>query len=197
MDENLHATVTTLYSTEEIVSLCGEVKPSVVSIDAPLALPRGRCCLRDACSCRGRGHFRECDLELRKMGIRFFPVTIGPMRMLTVRGIKVRESLEGMGLKVVESYPGAAQDLLNIPRKTHGVELLRKGLIEYGVRGDISKRNLTHDELDAVTCALVGILYLQGNHLSIGDPREIVMVLPKPNPGIPGQRSWESAHGIR
>lgn len=197
MDENLHATVTTLYSTEEIVSLCGEVKPSVVSIDAPLALPRGRCCLRDACSCRGRGHFRECDLELRKMGIRFFPVTIGPMRMLTVRGIKVRESLEGMGLKVVESYPGAAQDLLHIPRKTHGVELLRKGLIEYGVRGDISKRNLTHDELDAVTCALVGILYLQGKHLPIGDPAEIVMVLPKPNLGKAGQRSREDAHGTR
>ncbi|MEM3061165.1 MAG: DUF429 domain-containing protein, partial [Candidatus Bathyarchaeia archaeon] len=61
-----------LYRDDEIVSKCLEEKPSLISIDAPLALPKGRCCLKDECSCRNKGHLRECDRELLKMGIRFF-----------------------------------------------------------------------------------------------------------------------------
>jgi len=39
---------------------------------------------------------------------------------------------------------------------------------------------MTGDELDAVTCALVGKMYLEGNRIAVGDPAEILMVLPKP-----------------
>jgi predicted RNase H-like nuclease len=38
---------------------------------------------------------------------------------------------------------------------------------------------MSGDELDAVTCALVGIMYLKGEYLAIGDPDEMLMILPK------------------
>jgi len=168
-----------LYSDEEIISECIKEKPTLISIDAPLALPKGRCCLRDECQCRNKGHLRECDKELLKMGIKFFPVTLGPMRKLTMRGIALRKILEKKGFKVIETYPGGAQDLLNLPRKNAGIEKLRIGLIKLGIKGDIQKANITHHELDAITSALVGKMYLDGNFIAIGDPNEILMILPK------------------
>ena len=35
-----------------------------------------------------------------------------------------------------------------------------------------------NDELDAVTCALVGKLYLDKDYLPIGNPKEVLMILP-------------------
>ena len=49
-----------------------------------------------------------------------------------------------------------------------------------GVKGDISKKGITGDELDAITSALVGKAYLEGKYVAVGDPEEILMILPKP-----------------
>jgi predicted nuclease with RNAse H fold len=57
---------------------------------------------------------------LLRMKIKFFPLTLGPMRKLTERGIRLKKILEKKRLDVVETYPGAAQDILKIPRKQHG-----------------------------------------------------------------------------
>lgn len=116
-----------LHGNKEIINKVLEVNPRVVAIDAPLALPLGRCCLKDDCSCRGKGHFRKCDLELRKMGISFFPITLGPMKKLTVRGIDLRKILEKGGVEVVETYPGGAQNIWGIPRRNN-LDGLRNGL---------------------------------------------------------------------
>ena len=43
----------------------------------------------------------------------------------------------------------------------------------------MKRRNLTGDELDAVNCALVARDYAGGSYLAIGDPSEIMMILPK------------------
>ena len=177
--EGFDARTCILHSDSQIIEETVWVKPKVVSIDAPLALPKGRCCLRDDCECRERGgHFRQCDLELRRMGIPFFPVTLGPMRSLTERGIKVKKSLGTRGFKVMETYPGGAQDIWNIPRKKD-IQGLRDGLKRLGVRGDIDKTDVSSHELDAITCALVGRLFVESSHLSLGDPEEILMILPK------------------
>src|SRR2546426_1471383 len=69
------------FSDEDILNTVHQARPDLVPIDAPLSLPKGRKTISD----RGGGHFRDCDLELRRRGIRFFPVTLGPMRMLTER----------------------------------------------------------------------------------------------------------------
>jgi predicted nuclease with RNAse H fold len=177
------ARTATLFSDEEIVSECLEAEPKVVAIDAPLALPKGRKSLEE----RESVHLRECDRALLRMGIRFFPVTLGPMRKLTKRGMELKKTLEGHGLDVIEVYPGAAQDVLNIPRKQKGLEKLREGLERLGIRGT-SERN-TGDELDAVTSAWVGKCYLEGNYLALGDPDEMLMILPRAERGFRNKRS--------
>src|SRR5215468_3557620 len=93
-----------VFGDEELLSFVGNIKPTVVGIDAPLFLPIGRCCLRNDCTCRRDIHFRECDLELRRRGIRFFPITLGPMRMLTERGRRLAAILSSAGHKVLETY---------------------------------------------------------------------------------------------
>jgi predicted nuclease with RNAse H fold len=100
------------------------------------------------------------------------------MRKLTKRGIGLRKKREERGMDIVEVYPGAAQDLLKIPRKQKGLEKLREGLEGVGINGLSDEMNV--QELDAVASALVGKMYVEGNYLSIGDPEEVLMILPKP-----------------
>ncbi|MBU5536963.1 MAG: DUF429 domain-containing protein [Candidatus Aenigmatarchaeota archaeon] len=179
LDGKLNVKTSVLTTDKEIIKETVKENPDIISIDAPLALPKGRDCLKKTCSCRKYGHLRKCDRELLNMGIKFFPITLGPMRKLTLRGIKLRCKFEKLGFKVIESYPGAIQDILKIPRKQKGIEKLRKALIKYGFRGDVYKKDITDDELDAITSALVGKMYLENKYTAIGDPEEILMILPK------------------
>jgi predicted nuclease with RNAse H fold len=168
------ARIVELHTDDEILDATRAVRPEVVSIDAPLSLPRGRRTIDD----RSGPHLRSADRELQRLGIRFFPITLGPMRMLTRRGLRLKDQLESEGFHAVESYPGAAQDLLGIPRKQVGTAALRRGLLRTGLRGDLMRTDLSHDELDGVTCALVGRSYLTGDFFAIGDPSEGLMILP-------------------
>ena len=113
------------------------------------------------------------------MKIKFFPISLGPMRKLTKRGMELRSVFERSGLSVIESFPGAIQDVLGMPRKQGGLENLRNALISCGVTGDLARKDLTGDELDAVTCALMGKMFHDGKYLAIGDPEEGVMILPQ------------------
>jgi predicted nuclease with RNAse H fold len=159
-----------VYTNEEIVRKTEESKPKIVAIDAPLSLPAGRKSIEQKTDV----HLRECDKELLKRGIKFFPVTLGPMRKLTSRGMFLREALESKHFKVIEVYPGGAQDILEIPRKQQGLRRLRAGLEESGIKG-LNDRMNDH-ELDAVTCALVGKLFLEGKAITYGTcEQEIVM----------------------
>jgi predicted nuclease with RNAse H fold len=168
-----------VFSDEDILSVVAAAAPQLVAIDAPLALPAGRCCLLDTCACAGTTHFRVSDLELRRMGIRFFPMTLGPMRQLTRRGMQLKAVLDAQGLTVIETYPGGAQDLWGIPRQ-RDVAGLRRGLARFRLQG-LGRAALSPHILDAVTCALVGQLYLDGQALSIGSAEEIFMILPPPD----------------
>jgi uncharacterized protein len=174
MDKNMRCRTGVLHSDDEIIGETIAAEPSVVSIDAPLFLPKGRKSIED----RGPPHFRECDKELLRMHIRFFPISLGPMRMLTTRGMKLRAALEGQGLEVIESFPGAIQDILHMPRKQAGLPLLARALTHYGVALGRPEEELNGDELDAVTSALVGLLYKRGKYRAIGDPAEGLMILP-------------------
>jgi hypothetical protein len=174
LDKKMVIKTSLLFKDEEILKEIKKIKPDVVAIDAPLALPKGRKSLDK----KNKIHFRECDKELLKMRIKFFPITLGPMRKLTERGIRLRKILERKGIKTIETYPGAIQDILKIPRKNAGIEKLISGLRKFDLKG-LSKRMSDH-ELDAATCALLGKMYLNKNYIAIGDPKEILMILPKP-----------------
>ncbi len=177
IDETMKVLCCVLHTDEEILDFVRRSRAKHVAVDAPLALPKSRHCLGE--HCRGRAHFRGCDRVLMRMGIKFFPITIGPMRTLTARGIHLKKRLERLQLEVFETYPGAAQDLLGIPRKQRGLGELQRALVELGCKGDITARDLTGDELDAINCALVAKECAEGSYLAIGDPSEIMMILPR------------------
>jgi predicted nuclease with RNAse H fold len=172
LNENLEANCFCVFKDKEILNLIKKEKPDLIAIDAPLSLPKGRKSLKR----KSKIHFRECDRELWKFGIKFFPITLGPMRKLTERGIKLRKILEKK-YKVIEVYPGATQDILKIPRKQKGLEKLKKGLEKIGIK--ILKEKVCGDELDAITCAFTGFLYLKEKFLAIGDEKEGQIILPK------------------
>ena len=165
-----------LFGDEDIFATVDTAAPDLIAIDAPLALPAGRCCLLNTCACAGASHFRVSDLELRRLGIRFFPMTLGPMRQLTQRGMHLKAALEDKGLAVIETYPGAAQDIWGIPRQRDVVGL-RRGLSRFRLQG-LRRSEPSPHVLDAVTCALVGQLYLRGATSSIGSEDEALMILP-------------------
>jgi uncharacterized protein len=159
-----------LYSDEEILNLTESVNPNVVAMDAPLSLPPGRASLEQ----RNAEHLRASDRELLRRGIKFFPITLGPMRKLTERGIRLRKILESKGFKVIEVYPGGAQDIWGVPRKQQGLDKLKAGLDKLGVTG--LKDGLSDHELDAVSCALVGKLFLEGKSVTYGEPDDGIVM---------------------
>ena len=161
-----------VYSDEEIVRKIEEVKPSLIAIDAPLSLPKGRKSLEE----NNGIHLRECDKELLRRKIKFFPITLGPMRLLTKRGIRLKEVLKKRGFQVIEVYPGGAQDIWKIPRKQKSLKGLMEGLKRFGIKG--LREDLNDHELDAVTCALVGKLFLEGECEVVGSVDDGI-VIPK------------------
>jgi predicted nuclease with RNAse H fold len=167
-----HAKTCDLYTDKEIIEETVNAQPKVITIDAPLSLPPGRTSLEE----RTGIHLRQSDRILLDMGIKIFPVTLGPMRKLTARGIKLREIFQDMGFKVFEAYPGGAQDVWGIPRKNQGIEKLRHGLEALGL---IGFRDVVSDhELDATTIAYVGKLFLDGKTIVYGDPA-LGILMPK------------------
>jgi predicted nuclease with RNAse H fold/adenylate kinase family enzyme len=166
-----------VHTDEEILELTFAARPDLVSIDAPLSLPRGRYSVSDDSPCRAKGGIvRDAERILRARGIRVYPALIRQMQGLTQRGIDLTRQLESRGIRVIESYPGAAQDILNIPRKRIDESLLRLGLAQFGYQFRGPK---THDELDAITSAMVGQFYLADEYERIGADDEGFMIVPK------------------
>src|SRR3990170_8432609 len=168
--KEMKAETSLVYTDKEILKKITGIKPSVIAIDAPLSLPAGRKSIEQKTSV----HLRECDRELVRKRIKFFPVTLGPMRKLTSRGMKLRSILETKRFKMIEVYPGGAQDILGIPRKQRGLEKLKSGLEKLGIKG-LNKQMSDH-ELDAVTCAFVGKLYVEGKSVTYGTPEQAIIM---------------------
>lgn len=173
LDDSMLARTWICYSDEDILRSAITRQPDVVAVDAPLSLPRGRRDIND----RSGPHLRVCDRQLLEMRIRFFPITIGPMRSLTKRGMGLKSLLESRGFRVIEVYPGGAQDILGVPRKSKGTALLRRGLKRLGVKG-LSQGASDH-ELDAAFAAIVGLDYLRSEAVALGDPQEGLLYMPR------------------
>lgn len=170
--KGLKAETAILFSDEEILAYIQETKPVIAAIDAPLTLPPGRKTIDE----RGKFHFRPCDEELRRRKIPFFPITLGPMRCLTSRGIRLKNLLKAKGVRVIEIYPGGAQDIWGIPRAKNDLRELGRGLSRLGIVG-LKKERSAH-ELDAATGAYVGYLFLQGKAEIYGDFSTGAIIMP-------------------
>jgi predicted nuclease with RNAse H fold len=101
------------------------------------------------------------------------------MQKLTERGIHLAKAFRELGYNVIESYPGAAQDIMRIPRKKSSLEDLVHGLGDFGIKGTFLKEKTSHDELDAITSAVVGYFYLAGDYEPLGNEREGYLIIPK------------------
>ncbi len=169
-----------LESDEDIMAFIAETNPAIVSIDSPLGLPGGGSEIS-----KSAGIMRVAEYDLNSVGISAYPALIDSMKPLTLRGIKLRRAIEAIphGPKVIESYPGAAQDVLCIPRKQKGLEFLRAGLTELGLKGPGLKTE-SHDEMDAITSAIVGRFYEANEFEPMGIPSEAQLIIPKLHPLI-------------
>ncbi len=152
-------------SNKEILKKIDEINPKIIGIDGPLTLPNGR---KDIENNNGI-HFRECDLELRRRKIRFFPITLGPMRKLTKRSMLLKREFEEIGIKVKEIFPGGSLDLLGLPRKN-----------TYAVNEFMGTNAKNVDESDAA----IGLFTLWLDSLGLSNPvkdRDGEIILPNPS----------------
>jgi predicted nuclease with RNAse H fold/dephospho-CoA kinase len=166
-------------SDDEIVTLIVSRTPALVSIDSPLSLPYGRNHVGDDDPTRSEfGIMRSCERELRRRGINVYPCLLPSMQGLTRRGMSLAARLRDLGIPVIESYPGAAQDIMGIPRKGASEELLKQGLMDFGILGPFGVETVRHDELDAITSALVGSFFLAGKYEALGGDLDDPLIIP-------------------
>ena len=179
------AQVALVFSDDELIEKTMRTRPCLVSVDSPLSLPAGRVSVEDDDPGRVEfGIMRECERELKRRGINVYPCLIPSMQKLTARGMRLARTFRERGVPVIESYPGAAQDIMRIPRKGAGPEWLKAGLQEFGISGEYETKNVTHDELDAITSALVGTFYLAGMSESLGTDDEEPLIIPRLGNGV-------------
>ena len=76
-----------------------------------------------------------------------------------------------MGLRAFETYPGAAQNIWGIPRQKDS-QGLKQGLKRFKLKGNWLRLEVTKDEHDALTCAIIAREDLVGGTIAIGDPDE-------------------------
>ena len=157
--EEKRALTRVLHSDSQIIAEIEKEKPDLVCVDAPLTQPQGT--------------ERAADSALRKYGS--IPPTTGGMVYLTKRGVALKAALEKK-FPIIEVFATATAKILGYydpePRER------QKGLLSLGITGDIEKRYLTKDELDAISCAITGQLYLLGKTETVGD-EEGKIVIPK------------------
>lgn len=164
---------------EEIIEATLAARPDIVSIDAPLSLPSGRLRVDDDDPTRAKyGITRHSERELRRRGVNTYPALIRSMQGLTARGIHIAATLRDFGLPVIESFPGAMQDILGMPRKGLSLDALKISLQEYGLTGSYLQAPVTHDEIDALSSAIVGQLFWEGKFEALGDSSENYMIVP-------------------
>lgn len=167
----------TVKKDEEIIKIICEIENlKVVAIDAPLSLPKGRKNIDE----KNSAHFRECDIELMRMKIKFFPITLGPMRMLTKRGIELKRKIESLkNIRVLEVFPGALYDIFKIPRKDRNK--IFEFFVKVGFIDGKPERELSQDEVDSIACAFTAKLFLENKTRELGNPSEGTLIIPEPS----------------
>lgn len=186
---NDYARTECLGSDDEIVMKTLACRPHVVSIDSPLSIPHGRTSVSDDDPFRDEfGIMRYCERILKKRGVNVYPSLIPSMQRLTARGMMLANHFRSLGMPVIESYPGAAQDIMGIPRKRASLEYLSRGLRLFGIDGEFDHNNVTHDELDAITSAIVGLFFWSGKFEGLGNEEEEYLIIPDLHVNVTGWR---------
>lgn len=152
-----------LYKNEEILRRSINCDPALIAIDAPLSLP-------------AKGVMRRADREMQKRGYPVFPPRLPGMEKLTLRAMKIAQEIAGKGFDVIEVHPTSTRKALNMPAKDW--DKIQTLFLHLGIKGNLEVRALTPHEIDAITAALTGHLYLQGKTELVGDEKEGYIVVP-------------------
>lgn len=158
-----------LWRSEASKLLENDFRAEIVVIDAPLSLPR-------------IGGFRDFERELISRGYRLLPASISSMRDLAMLGIELKRKLEGMGSTVLETHPSSVIKVLKVSSEDIVLTLSRFGFHPKDPR--------SKDDVDALICLLVGMLYQRGE-VEFFRGEEGFIVLPRLNLDI------ESVLGFR
>lgn len=148
-----------LKSDKEIIDLFKSQGPKIIAIDAPLSLPR-------------KGNLREADSELIARGHRVLPPTLGGMRLLTVRGIRLAGALRELKFKVIEVHPRTSGKILfGSKERDDWISKLKRG-------GWNLESGFNEHEIDSILAAVTGFLYLEKRTEKVGE-KEGEIVIPK------------------
>jgi len=161
-------------------------KPELIAIGSPLCLPLGLDCLESLCSCRfefpGRKG-RVAELQLASVRISYFFTNKGSIvTPLIYRGIELYARLRELGYNVIEVYPHATKLIVfgdSVPRKEVALPFLREQLpaLILGLKSYPGKLN--QGACDALMNAYTGVLHLKRQTLSLGDPEEGLIMVPR------------------
>ncbi len=138
-------------SISGIIELINKLNPKCIAIDSPLQLPK-------------KGFYRDCDIQMKKMGLKPLPVTWRYMKELTITAIKLRRKLEKF--KVIETFPTGALKLKGLTKSSkrkHDLILvfsyiLKKENIKLGTKIVFNK-----DVLDSLICTIAAKHYVEKN----------------------------------
>ena len=150
------AKVKLMHTDAEILLAVEQENPDLICIDAPLSAPK-------------EGDMRDCDHELVSYGK--LPPLLGGMKSLTNRAIELKRVLESYA--IIEIYAKATSKILGYYDEDYVKQ--QKSLLSMGIRGDLEKRVLSKDEIDSVTAALTGYLYLSGKTKEAGHDSIIII----------------------
>lgn len=146
-----------LHSDSEIIDKIKEVNPELIAIDAPLTFS---------------GINRKCDDELQSYGT--LPVTLRGMEILAKRGTELAKELRKLKFRVIEIFATASAKILGFYDQNE--KNMQNNLMNSDLEGDIQRRILTRDEIDAIFSALTGYLHLNGSTKEIGDENGKIVV---------------------
>lgn len=169
----------TVFSDEEILTEIINEGPVVVAIDAPLSLPKGRCCLEKECKCSIRGHFRHSDKKMRKFG-GVLPLTFYGMKLLTHRGIQLKKSIKtvmgnNLKLKIIETHPRTSGKIMGLGQDKQTTFNALNNFFLVNKKAD----ELTNHEIDSALAALTGVYYIFEKFKELGDPSEGTIIIPE------------------
>jgi len=152
-----HVTLKVVHSNKEIIDNLRNARPRLTAIDAPLIY---------------KGMNRRCDAELSSYGA--LPVTLRGMEVLARRGSSLAEDLSRQGFDLIEVYATASAKILGYYDKNN--QVIQKNLLSSGLSGDIEKRFLSRDELDAVFSAITAFLHLKKTTQEVGDAEGRIII---------------------